>query len=232
MDNIIDRIEIGDYKVGGKIPSERTLANDYELTRGQVKKVIRKLVHRGYLQTSHGRGTFVIQRYIDEATNKIKLDKGGSNRLSTGIKFAGKTPSDRILVFKQLEDQAIAKIFQNKESTFYVLGRLRMADKTPVAVQYAYLPYSYFPDIEKQNFKVINLYDYLDFKEHLPIRFQNFLRMVKAKKIIADYLSIPEGTYVYQYIYKGYDLSNRLVEYTISYNRSDMSEISWICEND
>ena len=52
-------IEIGQWKVGEKIPAEPELMGQFEVSRNTLREAIQALVHVGLLQTRQGIGTTV-----------------------------------------------------------------------------------------------------------------------------------------------------------------------------
>ena len=58
-DSIIKKIEDGDYLPDEMIPSEREMAQLYDINRMTVKNAIEVLVKDGYLYRIQGKGTFV-----------------------------------------------------------------------------------------------------------------------------------------------------------------------------
>jgi DNA-binding GntR family transcriptional regulator len=54
------RIESGDLT--GRMPAERALAEEYEVSYGTVRRAIAILRERGLVRSVHGRGTFVSDR--------------------------------------------------------------------------------------------------------------------------------------------------------------------------
>lgn len=57
--DLLRRIVAGQYALGEKIPSLRTLAAEYEVAELTVHSAVRQLQHEGVLESSTGRGTFV-----------------------------------------------------------------------------------------------------------------------------------------------------------------------------
>ncbi len=53
-------IEGGDYAVGDKLPSEATLASEYEVSRSVVREALRGLQALGMTASRTGKGTFVV----------------------------------------------------------------------------------------------------------------------------------------------------------------------------
>jgi GntR family transcriptional regulator len=56
------RIESGELQPGDRIPSVVSLAQEYELAAGTVRKAITALQHEGLLVSRVGWGTFVAER--------------------------------------------------------------------------------------------------------------------------------------------------------------------------
>lgn len=60
MEHLKNEILMGRISPGEQIPSENTLADSFSLSRHTVRKAISMLIHEGYLQAEHGRGTFCV----------------------------------------------------------------------------------------------------------------------------------------------------------------------------
>jgi Transcriptional regulators len=58
---ILDKIESGEWPVGSKIPSERDLSLELEVSRTTVRNAIQELTARGMFDRKIGQGTFVKQ---------------------------------------------------------------------------------------------------------------------------------------------------------------------------
>jgi GntR family transcriptional repressor for pyruvate dehydrogenase complex len=59
VDHLKQAIESGVYPVGGRLPSERELAEELGVSRPVVREAIIVLESRGFVQTRHGAGVFV-----------------------------------------------------------------------------------------------------------------------------------------------------------------------------
>jgi DNA-binding GntR family transcriptional regulator len=58
-DILRDKIESGELPAGRVMPSEHTLSQEYELSRGTVVKALDALADAGLVVRVQGRGTFV-----------------------------------------------------------------------------------------------------------------------------------------------------------------------------
>jgi GntR family transcriptional repressor for pyruvate dehydrogenase complex len=72
VDQLQQSIESGVYPVGGRLPSERELAEELGVSRPVVREAIIVLESRGMLQTRHGAGVFV--QSDAESTTGVNVD--------------------------------------------------------------------------------------------------------------------------------------------------------------
>lgn len=75
-----DAIHDGNLVYGEKLPSTRELAASYHISRGTVNQVYDTLTAQGYLQSEHGRGTFVA--YQADLSNEDYQEKSCTHHLS------------------------------------------------------------------------------------------------------------------------------------------------------
>lgn len=62
MEQIKQRIAVGDWKAGQPIPSIRQLAVDLEVSVITIKRAYLELEHEGVITTQHGKGSVVAER--------------------------------------------------------------------------------------------------------------------------------------------------------------------------
>ena len=67
-----DGIVSGKYRVGERLPSEKELADSYDVSRITSKKALETLADRGYVMRKPGKGTFVIE--IPRPVNELEAD--------------------------------------------------------------------------------------------------------------------------------------------------------------
>lgn len=58
--DIVNKIESGIYNTNDKLPSEKELMDDYEVSRDTVRKSLNMLEQNGYIQKTKGKGSFVL----------------------------------------------------------------------------------------------------------------------------------------------------------------------------
>ncbi len=73
-EQLLAAIGRGDFKPGDALPSERALAEIFDVSRVSVREAIRSLEAIGLLEVQHGRGCFVIDRQETRRTTSSWLD--------------------------------------------------------------------------------------------------------------------------------------------------------------
>lgn len=61
VDDLTQRILLGQLKPGEKLPSESTIVLEHGVSRTVVREAISKLQASGLVETRHGIGTFVLE---------------------------------------------------------------------------------------------------------------------------------------------------------------------------
>lgn len=184
-----DGIASGAYPCGTRIPSERTLADTFEVSRATIRSAIDILVDTGRLKRVHGKGTFVMQTDIDDAAIHFK----GMNEL---LSRAGYEPSSSILR-TQLRSAGfcLSRIFDVPESSeLFQIVRLRSGNGVPISVENTFTIPSLIKGIESIDFKVYSLYDTFRMN-HVEIQHINQkLSSTRARQSNARALGTAEGT--------------------------------------
>lgn len=60
--NLLDRIGLGEWVAGEPLPNESTLAAEFDVSIGTIRKAVEKLQDAGVLVRQQGRGTFIAGR--------------------------------------------------------------------------------------------------------------------------------------------------------------------------
>lgn len=229
-ETIITRIEQQEFLPGEKLPSEQNLAIMYNVDRQVIHSALEELINQRYLVRIHGKGTFV--------------RKPDYNKIALGVLNAQKNTSFTSLVRNfgiEISNKSLGtgfisgrKYFANKlglmpEEEIYGIHRIRLGNKEPLAIEFTYVPYKYFTDIENYDFKEISLYDYMSSKDHLPVKFKETMMMIEAGSKLKKHLNLQDDENIVNYIeIIGYDRNNTLVEYTESYSRPDKLEVRFV----
>jgi len=223
---IIQRIKDGEYLPGEKIPSEREMSSLYHINRMTVKHAINALIDEGYLFRVKNNGTFVTKKITNKILYLNDHSTGKSIGLGAFINKHGLTLKNTILEEGIIKDQTYIEKKLNLEHSeqIYALHRLRKIDNESIALEYCYLPFKYFDDIQDHDFSKASLYDYMKQKGHFPISFEQKLTIQKAFHPITKIMDISSDSYIYNLEYIGHDTSGNVVEFTTSYMPCDKAE--------
>jgi len=159
-------IEGRKWRPGHAIPTERTLAQIYQVSLGTVKRALLNLANEGYLNRIQGRGTFVLGSALRSDSLRyyrlLRSFKGKEAELKVKLltinQVSCSTPVDRYLGIRQGQK-------------LYEIKRLFLHGEKPVVYTVSYLPQKLFPDLDKwstSRFEKTSLYLALEQHYHLP----------------------------------------------------------------
>ena len=126
----IDKNNFGDNE---PLPSERELAERYEVSRDTVRKTIRYLEERGIVYSDHGRGTFVAPKIVRNMSRYIDSFSQDTDR-------RGGIPGQRVLSSEHTgASMGIALLLGLQPGhPLMRVRRIRLIDGTPVGLHDAY----------------------------------------------------------------------------------------------
>ena len=151
-ESIQKKIQDGELVPGDALPSERTLAESYGLSRMTVRAALSELVAAGALYREQGRGTFVSAR---------KMKQSNIASFSETVRSMGFTPSTKIVDFSVTMPQPEISDKLMVKTKVYRALRVRLADDIPVALEEVFIPLHICPglklvDLKLSLYKLIN----------------------------------------------------------------------------
>lgn len=205
----------GTLERSSALPAEREIAQYMKVSRVTVKRAISELVTEGLLVQRQGAGTFVAERMVH------KLDR--LNSFSEVIESVDKHPDslwiERGIGLANKDEQTRLRLASGAEVVR--MFRVRMADDTPVALEYAVVPRKYLDT----PFEVTgSLYEALARAGSRPVKAIQKLRAVALEDNLADYLNIEAGSPVIVMERRGLLADNTPVEYSRSHFLGDTFE--------
>lgn len=220
INSIKKKIIEGEYRIGDKIMSERTMAQVYGINRLTVRNAIKNLRKEGYLKAVQGKGTFVYK--IPAIQDKVELG-GGDVSLSMSIRNGGMNPSRIVLSLKKIDTVGDFINYFPNSSQIYELIRLSFINGKPYAIQECYFPCSYFNEAERYNFVEDSLYDYMEVQGHYPQKIVSYLQIKDVPPKYAKLLEIKESKKIFLFNYHGFDKDKNMIEFTFSYNKPEFT---------
>ena len=172
-DQIKKEIDEEIWKIGQRLPSERDLAEQFEVSRMTLRQAITLLVEEGVLERRMGSGTFV-------ASTRVQEKMRGTTSFTEIIKAQGKTPSSQLISYRRTLPNIIR------------MERVRYANHIPVVYEVASIPEKFIKNFNKEEitkhfFQTLQEHGYKIGKSQQTI----YARL--AKERIAHYLEIPKG---------------------------------------
>jgi len=173
------QIKAGQLPVHTKLPSERELCEQYDVSRITVRQALSQLAHEGLVRSIAGKGTYV-------AELKLQRELEPLLGFSEDIRRRGMSVSSRVLEAAIVHaDSSLAdRLHLLPDVEVVKLHRLRLVNSIPVAIQCAYLPHHLCPDLLQYDFSSRSLLDVL--------RTEYQAKLVRAESDIEAALAGPE----------------------------------------
>ncbi|MCL4880457.1 MAG: GntR family transcriptional regulator [Anaerolineae bacterium] len=157
-------IQAGVFPENSRIPSERQLAEQFQVSRLTVSKAINELIQEGLLHSHVGKGTFV-------SSTKIEQELRTLTSFTEEMIRRGQRPSSRVLyaAVEPASSEVTKALLLPSGTKIIVLKRVRLADNQPVALETSAIVAAICPGIvDKHDFSQESLYQVL--REECGIR--------------------------------------------------------------
>ncbi|KAB2902429.1 MAG: GntR family transcriptional regulator [Anaerolineae bacterium] len=157
-------IQAGVFPENSRIPSERQLAEQFQVSRLTVSKAINELIQEGLLHSHVGKGTFV-------SSTKIEQELRTLTSFTEEMIRRGQRPSSRVLyaAVEPASSEVTKALLLPSGTKIIVLRRVRLADNQPVALETSAIVAAICPGIvDKHDFSQESLYQVL--REECGIR--------------------------------------------------------------
>lgn len=205
-------IKEGNLSEGDKLPSEKKLAQKFNVVRSTVREALEELEKNGLIKKVHGKGSFV----RSEFGNAAFILSRSFTEMAQELGFNAHSKVLNVEVSNAPEHLTKNYDFSLNEKVI-TIERVRMADDLPIAVENARIKYNCCTGLEDENLSESSIYQLLAEKYHQPlIELEQFLRAVKASPEQADYLRVSEGSPLLSVVTEGYT-EEGLIEVTKSY---------------
>lgn len=222
---LIDLINKGDIKENDKLPSEREICNQYNVSRTTARQAIGELERKEYVYKVHGKGTFVSPKVYKQQLLKFYS-------FTEEMKKLGKKPSSEVLGFELIKanEKIALKLGINKDENIYKILRLRIADDIPMMLEFTYLPEYRFLNLKDNMLRERPMYDIFREKYNVSItKAKESFKPVLINKNDSKILNVKEGTAAMKIERITYENEN-IIEYTVSISRGDKFEYNVVLE--
>lgn len=123
------------YQVGKRLPSERVLAEKFNVTRTTLRQAVTALCDEGILERRVGAGTFVVGQRVRERMR-------GTISFTEIVKSQGKKPSSKIISYLKVfaNEMEREKLHLEHNARIIRMERIRYADGLPICFEVACVP--------------------------------------------------------------------------------------------
>nr|WP_139588835.1 GntR family transcriptional regulator [Levilactobacillus brevis] len=181
-------IEAGKWAVGDRIPSERELSRNFDVSRMTLRQAIQTLVDEGILERQVGSGTYV-------ANQKVQEKMSGVTSFTDLMLTQGKQPTSKTISYHVMNPSLseAEKLKLNEDDQVLRMERIRYGDDVPICFEVATVPEKLVDGLSKKEV-TSSLYRALEDKKQLsPGKAQQTVSAMSASERIAEYLSIKRG---------------------------------------
>src|SRR5215210_8918663 len=217
-EELAERIRAGILRPGDRIPPERELADQMQVSRMTVRQALGRLADRGLLVRERGRGSFVSEPKLIQSLSR--LNGFYDQMISQGI-----LPSSRLLSGEQvLASAAVAQLLDLRiGEPLYKVVRLRLGGGVPLALETSFFLARLVPGLLDYDLERHSIYRLMERYDARPVRAIQSLEPVPARDQEAEALEIPVGNPVMLVERTSWDTRGRAGEYAKDIYRGDRS---------
>lgn len=212
-----DAIDAHLVKADEAIPTERDLAQRFDVSRITVRKAIDGLVDEGMVSRRRGAGTFVTAPRVEKSFSKL-------SSFTEDMISRGRRPHSVWISRSEgaVTPEEALSLGLSPGTDVYRFHRVRFADQVSMALEQSTVPAYCLPSPDAVK---TSLYDALDAAGHLPVRALQRLRAVAATAEQAEALGIEEGAPGLFIERRAFLADGRTAEFTQSYYRGDAYDV-------
>ena len=214
--NLRQQINQGHVGAGEALPSERDLCELTGASRVTIRKAVDQLIEEKLLFRKQGSGTFVSKR--------IEMPGAYLNGFSDDARSRGQEPGCIWLMRSYANPTSEEAAVLNVPTTSKVarLGRVRLSEGEPLAIEHAVVVASLLPPIDDIS---DSLYRALEEKGTRPVKGRQKVRASLATPTEAGLLSISENSEVLRIERVTHRADGSVVEFTRSAYRGDRYDV-------
>jgi GntR family phosphonate transport system transcriptional regulator len=141
-ETLVAEIARGVYPAESRLPTEKELAQRFDVNRHTVRRALAALAQRGLLLVEQGRGSFVVRDAIDYAV-------GPHTRFSENLLRAGKEPATELLrASEEAANEHVARQLKIRPGARVIrLETLGRANDRPISLGRHFFPARRVPDM-------------------------------------------------------------------------------------
>ncbi|WP_158970194.1 GntR family transcriptional regulator [Chachezhania sediminis] len=211
-------IRAGRLTAGERLPSERDMAKDRQISRMTARQALQHLTNRGFLEAQVGRGTFVRSGAIQQELTTL-------TGFSEAMARQGRDSSSIVVeaATRDADPATALALGLPQDGQVHRLTRIRLVDGAPVAIEISEIDARVTPGFfAGADFARQSTYDRLRTEYGIaPTTAEQTLEAAAAEGETAHRLNLPEGAPILRLTRLTRDAEGRAFEYVRSLYRGD-----------
>lgn len=209
--NLASRILGGEYQTKGKLPSELSLADEFDTSKMTIRKALDVLRESGVIYSIPKQGYYIntlddIRKFNALSGNSISL-VGSKSRLYS-----------KVISFEIIEASSHLKsIFKKDLDKLIRLKRLRYLEKNLYSVETVYLDFNLFPHMEADD-AVGSIYEYITTRGYNIATNLKTIRANFAPVEFLEYEPMLRNIPLIEMENTGFLTNGAVFEYSLAYN--------------
>lgn len=227
IDKMKQNITDGSWPEGYKLPSEEEFSKELNISRGTLRRAIKELVKTGYLEQVHGKGTFVLNKFITSNLAQEFISTAESLE-NNGIDYETEVIKQEVI---KADNHIISKLECEKDTLILYLKRIRLVDNEKVILIENWVNMNICVDIDQENFEKNTIFDMVEKTSKKTIEFG--VRSFEARSLDdeqAQILSMEPHSPILYLEQKTYVEGNQVAEYSNIWLKSDKHKIISVLE--
>lgn len=188
-DSLIEQIATGLLAPDDRLPSEREMSRQLNVSRMTLRAALRELESKGLIVRRPGDGTYIARPKIERQASKLVP-------FTRGMRHRGFQTSARLLLLEQrLAEVAIAEELRIPISTpVFYFQRLRLLNQLPVMLEKCTVPASIVPGFDRFDLENRSVYEVFESEYGIQIHHaQQSLEAVIATAYESEMLQVETG---------------------------------------
>jgi GntR family transcriptional regulator len=219
---ITDYIELNNLQPNDPLPSERELAEVFQISRLTVRKALNLLIQDGVAFQQAGKGTYISSPKLQQRLLVL-------TSFTEAVTQEGHTVGTQLLDFEMKEGRP--SLYRALElepgKPVLVVRRLRFVDGSPFSIATSYLPCELAQGISAKDMQSHSLYGLLDARCGIRLaKTHAFLEAASADSYEAGLLNIKPGSPLFLMKGTARSAAGLVVEYFEVYYRGDRLRFS------
>ncbi len=209
INNMIDRINFGEWSIGEQLPTEFSLSEEYEASRVTVRQSMAELERKNIIERKQGKGAYLVG-LAKPFVETLNLPSPDDNNVIQERKYLHvhiDNPAPRY-VQKVYDEHGV-------DSPLIYLCRTFIQNNYTIALNHVWMPYNRFPEILDEKLIDNSISKTLKQRYHCTIsHVDNCIEAKKANALESSLLEVPYDSALLKIISKHYDDNNALIHFS------------------